>query len=299
MDHLNVPARAVLSLLVPALLFPSACLPRQGPTLYERSPHVVAVVIAPSPLQSGIKGMAGGKEEGANRGAGSALKDLWSGCGRAAAGASDPLAAAVVTLVCAGITPFVGVGGAVAGAVGSPSADDVDRTRRGLGESLPDRDRAVALFEQKLYAPQEGLAGHAFRSGRDFGLIDRRPEGDYLDLSIQGADAVLEVDRFVIALSGKNLRSELALRACVLVKLTDTLDNIVLYQAERCENGETARSLAAWSADQWAAIRTEMDVALGRLAAHLAWYIFHGNKENAATAPQGEEQMLLKGEAPR
>lgn len=283
--------------LVLALLFPPGCVPH-GPTLYERSPHVVAVVIAPSAVESGIQGMPASKAEGAGKGADAATKGLWSGCAKALPSGGSEIAAAmgiVVLLVCAGLTPLVAAGGAIAGAAGSSWGDDVDRAKEGLGQNLPDRDRSIALFEKNLYAEHEGTAGHSFRNGKDFGLQEKRPGGDYRDLAAKGADAVLEVDRFVVALSGKNLESELSLRVCAVVKLEDTLDNAVLYQAERCENGSSTMSLDAWKTDQWAAVQNEMNVAIERLATNLAWYVFHGNKEPAASqAETGERQVSLQ-----
>ncbi len=284
-EHPGMLKRDFIFLFVPALLLPSGCIPR-GPTLYERSPHVVAVVIADASMAGGVRGMPAGRGDGASTSAGSAVSDLWSGCKQ---GATTSDATLVVTVVCVALTPIVAIGGAVAGAVGASSKGDVDRAKQGLERHLADRDRIMALFEQKLYAEQKGIEGHFFRSGKDFGLDAARPDGDYRDLAARGADAVLEIDRFVVALSGKNLKSELALKVCASVKLTHTLDNAVLYEAERCENGESTRSLEEWKADEWAAVGPEMEEAIGRLATNLAWYIFHGNKEAIATGQRQEK----------
>ncbi len=287
--HPGNPGRAVIFLSVLGLLLPSGCIPR-GPTLYERSPHVVAVVIADASMAGGVRGMPAGRGDGASTTAGSAVKDLWSGCRQGVNGASGG-AVIVITVLCVGLTPFFAIGGAVAGAAGASSKGDVDRAKQGLEQHLADRDRIMALFEQKLYAEQKGIEGHFFKSGKDFGLDAGRPEGDYRDLAAKGADAVLEIDRFMVALSGKNLKAGLALKVCATVKLTHTLDNAVLYQAERCENGESTRSLEGWSADGWAAVEPEMEEATGRLATNLAWYIFHGNKETIAAGPAAGQRQ--------
>ena len=60
------------------------------------------------------------------------------------------------------------------------------------------------------------------------------------------------------------------------MKLIDTFDNSILYEADRCDSADSTMSLEAWSANQWAAVKADSIVAFERLANNLAWDIFTG-----------------------
>ena len=207
MNHWNVLRPLVCYPLLFSIIFPAGCSHNHLPILYERSPHTVAVVIASSHVQSDTQDMPHGKGEGALRGSGAAVGDLWSGCGKAMPGGTTDVAGIIgmgVVIVCAGITPIAGISGAISGGTSASSTRDVKSARQGLNQNIPDRNRVVALFEQNLYNPREKDEGHAFKSGKAFGA-QRRPEGDYRNMAAEGVDAVLEVDGLAVALAGKNL----------------------------------------------------------------------------------------------
>ncbi len=248
-------------LLACVVLASSACAPPH-PDLASYNIHTVAFVTLGAEKEVLLKGVPQGKGDAAARSARSAMGSLWHGCGQIMTGAgyAGPLigmaAFAGTTIVCLGLTPLVGTSAALIGAAEGDRASDVQQVKLAMQENMPDVDRSVTIFEQALLHPGEKPGDGAFCRGSEFGLNDARKDADYTPLGAKGIDAVLEIDTLIVALNGKDLHSPLFLEVCAPVRLIATKDNQVLFADIHCRTSDS-RSLDAWSADNWSAVKAE------------------------------------------
>lgn len=220
-------------------------------TAYQPSVGTVAVVASDRVPQIELEGYAHGKGEGAARGAGG----TYGGCVRESLMSGNGLGLLVGVFVC----PFVAAGGAVAGAVNAPSADEVAAAEHALMTPSNDRRIQGALRSQVLLADVP--------TGPPLVLLPEqleKPGGgkpDYHALVAAHIDSVLEVELTRVGTKvrgGAGTNPPLILFMQAHAQLVRTRDGARLYSADYVY-GQAGPDILGWSANDARKFRAALE----------------------------------------